>query len=233
MKEILTSLRSKIIAGLPEIKGVHILADADILPTAVRFPCVGLKDGETSFSEGMAETETIKGSISIYIYVQILKEEGSVMGEGDKKGVLEHVIDLRHLLNFDNLDGLVQFAYCPDLLASETMFAGENVFIQRKGIRYIYEIAPEARLPEVQAPEEVTETITIIAPNGGEEWTKGTTQEIAWEHTGSIDLVKIELVQDGAVVAIISASTDCDGSFDWEISEELDDGEYRVRITAL
>ena len=148
MKEILEALRPIITAGLPEIKGVHILADADILPPAVRFPCVGLKDGESSYSEGMAETEDEKGSVLIYVYQQILKQEASVMGDSTQKGILEFIITLRLLLNFNHLDGLVHHAYCPDTFASETMFAGENVFVQRKGIRYIYEIDPEATLTQ-------------------------------------------------------------------------------------
>ena len=73
MKEILEALKIAIRDGMPEIKGVHILADPDILPPAVRFPCAGLKDGDASFSEGMAETEDERGVVTIYIYQKILK----------------------------------------------------------------------------------------------------------------------------------------------------------------
>jgi hypothetical protein len=39
-------------------------------------------------------------------------------------------------------------------------------------------------------------TITVIAPNGGEEWAAGSNQQITWDSTGSIDNVKIEYSLD-------------------------------------
>ena len=89
----------------------------------------------------MAETEDEKGSVLIYVYQKILKQEASVMGDGTQKGILEFIIILRLLINFNHLDGLVHHGYCPEVFASETMFAGENVFVQRKAIKYVYEIA--------------------------------------------------------------------------------------------
>ena len=139
MKEILTALRELIQDEMAEIKGIYILPDPDMLPTVVKYPCIGLKDGESSFSEGMAESENERSSILIYIYQQILKEEASVMGEGGKKGVLDLMDDLRTALNFNLLNDLIHSAYIPDVFASETMLVGENIFVQRKGCRFVYE----------------------------------------------------------------------------------------------
>ncbi len=139
METIITALKSAIPAAMKEIKAVHVLPDPDLLPESAQFPCVGLKDGDSDFSEGMDRTEEEKGSVLIYVYVQILKEEASIMGEGSKKGVIKFVRDLRTALNWSTLGGIVKHFYSPEVMASETMFKGEDVFIQRKGCRFIYQ----------------------------------------------------------------------------------------------
>jgi hypothetical protein len=139
METILSALKSTIPAAMKEIKSVHVLPDPDLLPESVQFPCVGLKDGDSDFSEGMNRTEEESGSVLIYVYVQILKEEASIMGEGSKKGVIKLVKDLRTALNWSTLGDIVKHFYSPEVMASETMFKGEDVFVQRKGCRFIYE----------------------------------------------------------------------------------------------
>jgi hypothetical protein len=139
METILKALKSAIPAAMKEIKGIYVLPDPDLLPDSVQYPCVGLRDGDSDFSEGMNNTEEEKGSVLIYVYVQILKEEASIMGEGSKKGVLRLVKDLRAALNWSTLGGIVKHLYCPEAMASETMLKDENVFIQRKGCRFVYE----------------------------------------------------------------------------------------------
>ncbi len=61
------------------------------------------------------------------------------MGEGSKKGVLKLVKDLRTALNWSTLNGIVEHFYCPEVMASETMLKGEDVFVQRKGCRFFYQ----------------------------------------------------------------------------------------------
>jgi len=140
MKLILSALREAIKAGLGDIKSVHVVPDPDMLPPGVQFPLIGLKDGDQSFSEGVDQTESEKGIVLIYIYVQILKDEASIMGDGGKKGLLDLMVELRTLLNFNELEGVIHFGYVPEVMASEITMAEENVFVQRKGCRYVYEI---------------------------------------------------------------------------------------------
>ncbi len=139
METIVAYLKKAISSAMKEIKEVHVLPDPDLLPESVQYPCVGLRDGESSFSEGMDRTEEESGSVLIYVYVQILKQEASIMGEGSKKGVIRLAKDLRTAFNWSTLNGLVKHFYCPEAMASETMLTGENVFVQRKGCRFVYE----------------------------------------------------------------------------------------------
>ena len=56
-------------------------------------------------------------------------------------------------------------------------------------------------------------SITVTFPNGGENWTRGTTQTIRWNSSGSPGAyVKIELLKAGIFNRTIIASTPNDGT---------------------
>ncbi|MGD2085496.1 MAG: GEVED domain-containing protein [Candidatus Aminicenantes bacterium] len=60
--------------------------------------------------------------------------------------------------------------------------------------------------------------ITVISPNGGEDWETGTNQNITWTGTGGINDVKIEYSTDnGTVWNTIISSTPNDGSHSWTV----------------
>ncbi|NOR45545.1 MAG: hypothetical protein GQ534_08185 [Candidatus Delongbacteria bacterium] len=74
--------------------------------------------------------------------------------------------------------------------------------------------------------------ISVVSPNGGEEWEMGTTEIIFWNDNID-DNVKIELLDNG-VSTVITSSTPSDGSFDYSIPTNLDDGsDFRIKITSL
>jgi endonuclease/exonuclease/phosphatase family metal-dependent hydrolase len=81
-------------------------------------------------------------------------------------------------------------------------------------------------------------TLTLVAPNGGETFGGGTTQQIQWSYTGNAGAnVKIELLKDGAVNRVIKSSTPIGtggtGSFAWTIPATQTPGtDYRVRVTS-
>jgi len=80
-----------------------------------------------------------------------------------------------------------------------------------------------------------TATITVISPNGGESWARGTTHLITWTWTGSPGAnVKIELLRAGAVVGTMTASMPLStGSYSWPIwSGRAPGTDYKVRITS-
>jgi hypothetical protein len=81
----------------------------------------------------------------------------------------------------------------------------------------------------------VPATITVTAPNGGENWRAGTTQTIRWSYTGNPGSnVKIELLKSGTVNKIIKSSTSIGGgSFNWTIpSNQANSADYKIRITS-
>ena len=142
MKDLLEALKTEIAAGMTTIKGISVVADPDFIPETAQFPYIGLKDGKVLRSEGMAETVDQTEEVWIYIYARLLQNpEASIMGAGGNKGLLDYMADLHALLHLNTLSvaGVVH-AFCPEETESEMFMKGENVFIQRKGCRYEYQI---------------------------------------------------------------------------------------------
>lgn len=77
--------------------------------------------------------------------------------------------------------------------------------------------------------------LQLISPNGGEAWTVGSAREITWTRGGACGSnVRIELLNAGAVCAVIDESTENDGARTWTAAACAgESGAYAVRITDL
>ena len=81
-------------------------------------------------------------------------------------------------------------------------------------------------------------TITVVTPNGGQNWTAGAAYAIQWTYTGNPGTsVKIELWKGGVLnrTIISSASTGSggNGSYNWTIpSNQTPDIDYRIKVTS-
>jgi hypothetical protein len=74
--------------------------------------------------------------------------------------------------------------------------------------------------------------ITVTSPNGGENWTTGSSQEIKWTSTGGIDSVFIEYSKDnGTTWKTIVQTTPNNGSYQWTVPDTVSD-ECLVRVIA-
>ena len=78
-------------------------------------------------------------------------------------------------------------------------------------------------------------SLSVLAPNGGENWARGTTNTITWSDSGSgVSFVKIELYKSGVLSSVISSSTDNDGTFYWSTPAGQEAGsDYQIKITAI
>ena len=76
--------------------------------------------------------------------------------------------------------------------------------------------------------------VTVISPNGGESFEKGSSHDIAWSRSGDAGaFVNIDLLKGGAVNGIIASSTSNDGLFSWIVLPTQAAGaDYRIRITS-
>jgi len=78
----------------------------------------------------------------------------------------------------------------------------------------------------------VIDSLTVTTPDSLTAWEMGTSQDITWTSIGSIADVKIELYKDGVFEMEIVASTANDGSYNWGIPTDLEDGiDYQIRIS--
>jgi hypothetical protein len=78
-------------------------------------------------------------------------------------------------------------------------------------------------------------TVTLVSPNGGENWVPGTTQTIRWAYAGSPGTsLKIELLKGGVLNRVITtfASTSR-GYYSWKVpATQATGGDYSIRITS-
>ena len=76
--------------------------------------------------------------------------------------------------------------------------------------------------------------MTIVSPNGGENWARNTAHTISWTKTGSTgSYVKIELYKTGALNRVISSNTSNDGSYSWAVPSTQTVGtDYKVKIAS-
>ena len=77
-------------------------------------------------------------------------------------------------------------------------------------------------------------SFTVVSPNGGEKWTRGTTRIIKWTSTENPkSYVKIELIKPGVPNKLIVSSTLNDGSHTWLVPATQTSGtNYKVKITS-
>jgi len=80
-------------------------------------------------------------------------------------------------------------------------------------------------------------SVTVTAPNGGEKWAVGTTQNVTWQYVSNPGTtVKIDLYKSGVfsanIVASVSIGTNGTGSYAWAIpSSQVLGSDYTVMVT--
>ncbi len=74
-------------------------------------------------------------------------------------------------------------------------------------------------------------SLSVTAPNGGEEWIDGRRYDIKWETSHCVDWVDIDLYHDGGFCTAVADSTENDGLLQW-VAESCDSvtGGYTIQI---
>ncbi|MCH7772240.1 MAG: hypothetical protein IIA49_14700, partial [Bacteroidetes bacterium] len=79
----------------------------------------------------------------------------------------------------------------------------------------------------------ISDNITLVSPNGGENWLTGTSQNITWIDD-IVEDVRIDLYKGGAFSSTIAESTPSTGSYNWTIPGTIDFGlDYVVKISSV
>ncbi len=73
--------------------------------------------------------------------------------------------------------------------------------------------------------------VSVISPNGAEQWNVGSNHQIIWAHANFTSNVKIELMNDTTTITLIE-STENTGSWTWNVSNNLPLGSnYLIRVS--
>ncbi|MCD4820237.1 MAG: lamin tail domain-containing protein [Candidatus Cloacimonetes bacterium] len=77
----------------------------------------------------------------------------------------------------------------------------------------------------------IDEVITMISPNGGEDWFSGENHQILWETDEPAENVTITLLNSGNTVETLATDVSNSGSFDWIVTDELPSSNgYKIKI---
>jgi hypothetical protein len=86
----------------------------------------------------------------------------------------------------------------------------------------------------IQAADSVAPSVRVLAPNGGESLSVGSTFRIRWEATDNVGVsyVTIWLFQGTNQVTVIASNYPNTGYYDWTVPNRVGEG-YKVRIAAV
>ncbi|MDP3710605.1 MAG: LamG-like jellyroll fold domain-containing protein [bacterium] len=77
-------------------------------------------------------------------------------------------------------------------------------------------------------------SFTVSSPNGGEQWTQGSTYNITWASAGSAPTARISLYESGSFKEILAAEVTNNGLWNWAIPSSLAAGtQYKIRVFNL
>ncbi len=137
MKDLLTAIKQKLQTELGYVRDADIFITEDemLLPEAVKFPAVAIKDGRVTRTLDDKTTIGIDARVRVSAYAQVLKVEQSVMGD---RGVLQMTADIIAALEENNLglDG-VYHAFATSIEASR-LFGDRQEMIQKQTVELQY-----------------------------------------------------------------------------------------------
>jgi len=143
MKDLLTAIQTQLRTDLTYIRDsdIYIAPHENYIPSQVRPPCVGIKDGIITRRELAAGMMEYTLNVTIVIMVQLAKDEANIIGDTatGKKGVIE-IADGVHASLDENLLGItgMQEAVSDPTESGSELFGDEKEVLQRKRINYQY-----------------------------------------------------------------------------------------------
>lgn len=120
---------------------IYITENELLLPEALRFPAIAIKDGPIAYKVATQSQENDTLLVKLIAYVQLAKPEAAIMGDEmtGLKGVLDVVADIRTLLKNNRLGSLVDSAWPESETESAILMGDETQAIQMKSLTMRYE----------------------------------------------------------------------------------------------
>jgi len=143
MKALLTAIKTQLRTDLTYVRDsdIFVTEDENLIPDAVKFPAVGLKDGPVQRTEMIGGMMEYRMTVKIIALVQLTKPEAAIMGDTStgKKGILDLEADIHDSLdeNLLSITGMTE-AVAAAIQPESEVFGDEVEVIQRKIIGYEY-----------------------------------------------------------------------------------------------
>jgi hypothetical protein len=143
MKALLTAIKTQLQTDLAYVrdKDFFITEDENLIPSSVKFPAVGLKDGPVVRTEEVSGMMEYAMTVKIIAYIQLQKPEAAIMGDAstDDKGILDMETDIHKSLdeNLLSITGMTEAVALANQPESE-LFGDEKEAVVRKIISYQY-----------------------------------------------------------------------------------------------
>ena len=141
MKALLTAIKAQLQKDLTYIRDrdIFVIEHETLLPEAVKFPAVGLKDGAITYNRRTKSQEDDQLHIKIIGYTQLDKPEAAIMGDAatGKKGALDLIADIKDSLKNNTLSGLADSAW-PVSESESELLIDEKTATQMKSLTMQY-----------------------------------------------------------------------------------------------
>jgi len=143
MKELLGAIKSQLQTDLTYVRDsdIFVTEDENMIPNAVKFPAVGIKDGPVQRIEMIDGMMEYCMTVKIVALTQLTKPEAAIMGDTStsQKGILDLEADIHTSLdeNLLFITGMISAVALANQPESE-VFGDETEVIQRKIIGYEY-----------------------------------------------------------------------------------------------
>jgi hypothetical protein len=145
MKDLLAAIKLEIqksaALGYVRDSDIFITENELLLPEALMFPAIGIKDGAIAYKVATQSQENDTLLVKVIAYVQLAKPEAAIMGDEmtGLKGILDVGKDIRGVLKGNRLSGLADAAWPESETESAILMGDEIQAIQMKILTIRYE----------------------------------------------------------------------------------------------
>lgn len=146
MKNLLLNIKSALqdseILDYIRDEDIFISPHIDFFPNMVKFPCIGIKDGEIERKPGMSDTIQKDYTVYIILFENLQKNtETTIIGDEstERKGLLGMEDDVHSILDDNSFDDRFDSAFCSNSEESRPVIETEASVKQEKVLTYKYE----------------------------------------------------------------------------------------------
>jgi len=142
VKDLLLAIKAELQSTVTAVlaRDVYITEDIHLIRNAGGYPALALKDGGTDFALESSINETDTLTVTIAVYVKLLKDEAGIIGDSaaNQPGVLDLAGEVIAALRDNTLGGVVDLAL-PVSVGESVTLAIDNLAVQMAPVTMRFE----------------------------------------------------------------------------------------------